>query len=68
MPALFLETTPAVTSGITDAMTTAFTSALDVVQSDVMTMISAALPKGLLIMGVLIAIRVGVNFFRGLTG
>lgn len=47
-------------------LTAVFTTALGTVQTVVQNMISAALPIGLGIMGTILAIRVGVRFFRGL--
>lgn len=47
-------------------LTAVFTAALGTVQTVVQNMISAALPIGLGIMGTILAIRVGVRFFRGL--
>ncbi len=49
---------------MTEAMTTAFTTALTAVQTDVQGMVVAALPIGLGIMGLFLAIRLGINFFR----
>ncbi len=52
-------------TGVVDLSAT-FTTALGSVQTVVQNMISAALPIGLGIMGTILAIRVGVRFFRGL--
>ncbi len=53
------------TAGVVD-LTEALTTALGSVQTVVQNMIAAALPIGLGIMGTILAIRVGVRFFRGL--
>ncbi len=52
-------------AGVVDLSAT-FTAALGTVQTVVQNMINAALPIGLGIMGTILAIRVGVRFFRGL--
>lgn len=52
-------------TGVVDLSAT-FTTALGSVQTVVQNMINAALPIGLGIMGTILAIRVGVRFFRGL--
>lgn len=51
---------------INETMTTAFTSALDAVKGDVSTMVTIALPVGLAIMGLFLAIRLGIGFFRSI--
>lgn len=52
-------------AGVVDLSAT-FTTALGSVQTVVQNMINSALPIGLGIMGTILAIRVGVRFFRGL--
>lgn len=52
-------------AGVVDLSAT-FVTALGTVQTVVQNMINAALPIGLGIMGTILAIRVGVRFFRGL--
>ena len=47
-----------------EAILTAFTTATTTVQSDVTAMIVKALPAALSIMGLLMAIRIGVKFFK----
>lgn len=49
-----------------EAMLTAFTTAATAVQANVTEMITKALPVGLAIMGTILAIRIGVNFFKSL--
>lgn len=49
---------------MSEAMTTAFTTALTSVQTDVTGLATAALPIGLGIMGLFLAIRLGIGFFR----
>ncbi len=49
---------------MTETLTTAFSTALATIQSDVMDMIAIALPIGLAIFGVFIAIRLAMKFFR----
>lgn len=51
---------------ITDAMKTAFENGINAVQSDVTSMVTVALPAGMAIMGLFMAIRLGVGFFRSL--
>lgn len=51
---------------LTDAMKTAFTDGVKAVQTDVSTMIAIALPAGIAIMGLFMAIRLGIGFFRSL--
>lgn len=45
-------------------MTAAFSTALNTIESDVVSMVTVALPIGLGIMGLFLAIRLGINFFR----
>lgn len=47
-------------TAITETMQTAFTQ----VQADVVDMVKMALPVGLGIMGLFLAIRLGIGFFR----
>lgn len=54
------------TSLITDAMKTAFDNGVKAVQSDVSNMVTLALPAGMAIMGLFMAIKLGVGFFRSL--
>lgn len=49
---------------LTEAMKKAFTDAVDSIKEDVIGMIVIALPAGLSIMGIRLAIRLGVGFFR----
>lgn len=51
---------------MSEAMTTAFSTALETVKTDVITMVTTALPIGLGIMGLFLAIRLGVGFFRSI--
>ena len=48
----------------TEGLKTAFSTAVTQVQTDVGSMMSTALPAGLLIMGGFLAIRLGVRFFK----
>lgn len=52
------------TGNVTSGMTTAMTGAFESVQADVTSIISAALPPALAIMGIIIAIMVGIRFFK----
>ena len=49
-----------------DGIVTAFTTAASTVSTNVSSMIAAALPVGLGIMGTILAIRVGVRFFKSI--
>lgn len=49
-----------------EGLVTAFDAALKVVQTDALSMMSTALPVGLGIAGVGIAVRLGMRFFRSL--
>lgn len=51
---------------VTEAMTTAFTTGVDAVKADVSTMVTTALPAGLAIMGLFLAIKLGIRFFRSI--
>lgn len=51
---------------ISDAMKTAFSTALGGVLSDVVSMVTTALPVGLGIMGLFLAIRLALGFFRSI--
>lgn len=52
---------------LTDAMKTAFETGLNSVRVDVFDMMGVALPIGIGIAGVLIAVRLGFSFFRSIT-
>lgn len=52
------------TTLITESLKTAFSTAVSQVVTDVGSMMSVALPAGLLIMGGFLAIRLGIRFFR----
>lgn len=52
------------TSLVTEALKTAFSTAVNQVQTDVGSMMSVALPAGLVIMGGFLAIRLGIGFFK----
>lgn len=51
-------------SMLTEAMKTAFSNAVESIKEDVTGMIVVALPAGLSIMGIRLAVRLGVGFFR----
>lgn len=51
-------------SMLTESMKTAFSTAVDSIKEDVTGMIVVALPAGLAIMGIRLAVRLGVGFFR----
>lgn len=53
---------------LTESMKTAFTNAVDSIKDDVTSMITVALPAGLAIMGIRLAVRLGVSFFRSVAG
>lgn len=56
-----------VASGVlTDAMKTAITNALNGINTSVFEVMGIALPIGLGIAGVFMAIRLGLNFFRSI--
>lgn len=50
------------------AITTAFTNGLTTIQSDAMSLITAALPIALGIAGVFMVVKLGVRFFRSVAG
>lgn len=52
------------TSLVTEALKTAFSTAVNQVTTDVGSMMSVALPAGLVIMGGFLAIRLGIGFFK----
>lgn len=51
---------------MTEAMKTVFETALTTVKTDVFGTVEVALPVGLAIMGLFLAIRLGINFFRSI--
>lgn len=53
-------------NGVSTVMKDAFSTALNQVQVDVFDMMRVALPIGLGIMGVFLAIRLGIGFFRSI--
>lgn len=54
----------AAAGNISDTMTTALTTAFNGVKTDVLSMVETSLPIGLAIMGTVLAITLGVKFFR----
>lgn len=68
MPTVFALTTDAsaVTGLMTDAMKTAIESGFNGVSADVFSIMTIALPIGIGIAGVFMAIRMGFNFFRSI--
>lgn len=66
MPTVFALEAGTVTGMMTDAMKQALTSAFNGVSADVFEIMGVALPVGLGIAGVFMAIRLGVNFFRSI--
>lgn len=48
---------------MSEGLTTAFTTAITAVQTDVTGLVTVALPIGLGIMGLFLAIRLGIRFF-----
>lgn len=54
----------AASGNITAAMTTALQTAFANVQTDVLSVVGTALPYALAIMGLVLAIRIGIRFFR----
>ena len=53
---------------MTEGMTTAVGNAMNTVKGDVMDMITTALPYALAILGVGLAITLGVRFFKKIAG
>ena len=51
---------------MTETMKTVFETALTTVKTDVFGSVETALPIGLAIMGLFLAIRLGINFFRSI--
>lgn len=51
-----------------ESMKQAFTTATTTIKSDVLEMMAVALPAGLAIMGIQMAVRIGLNFFRSVAG
>lgn len=49
-------------------MKEAFSTAIDAIKTDVTGMIVLAMPAGLSIMGIGLAVRLGINFFRSIAG
>lgn len=66
MTTVFALEAGAATGMLTDAMKTAVTTALNGISADVFDLMGVALPIGLGIAGVFMAIRLGINFFRSI--
>ncbi len=49
---------------MSEAMKTAFSTAVEGIKADVTSMITVALPAGLGIAGIMIAVRLGISFFK----
>ncbi len=60
------ENTVTAVSLVSDAMKAAYSTALQGVQADVAAMVTTALPYALGIMGLFLAIRLGIGFFRSI--
>lgn len=54
------------TSFLTENVTNAFTSAVSQIATDVGSMVAAALPYGLAIMGTFLVIGLGIKFFKSI--
>lgn len=54
------------TGYVTDAMKTALTTAFTAVKDDVVSVVVLALPIGLGVAGLFLAIRLGIGFFRSI--
>lgn len=64
MLTVFAAEAGAATGMVTEAMKTAYTTALNGISADVFDMMAVALPIGLGIAGVFMAIRLGIRFFH----
>lgn len=64
MPTVFALAADTSTGMLTDAMKTAVTTALNGISADVFDLMGIALPIGLGIAGVFMAIRLGIRFFH----
>lgn len=53
---------------ITEGMTTALTTGFGNVQSDVISIVTTALPYALVIMGIGLALTIGIKMFRRISG
>ena len=53
---------------LTEGMKTAFNNGIEGIQTDVTNMIAMALPAGLAIAGIRLAVRLGISFFRSIAG
>lgn len=51
-----------------EAITTAFETGLTTIQTSAMGMIGTALPPALAILGAFVAVKLGIRFFRSVTG
>lgn len=51
-------------SVMSETVKTAFSTAMEQIQADVFSLMSTALPYALGIMGVFLAVRLGISFFR----
>lgn len=64
VPTILAEGEVVVTSLLDSTMTTAITNAFTAVGNDVKSVVSIGLPVGLTIMGLFLAIRLGIKFFK----
>lgn len=64
MPTVFALEAGVVTGMLTDAMKTALTTAFNAISADVLDVMAIALPIGLSITGVFMAVRLGIRFFH----
>lgn len=51
---------------MSEAMKTAFSTAVDGIKADVLSMFAVALPAGLGIAGIVMAARLGIGFFKAI--
>lgn len=49
-----------------ESINQAFTTAVGTIKTDTISMIETALPAGLAIAGIMIAVRLGIHFFRSI--
>lgn len=57
---------PVILSGAVN-ITSAFEAAIELIKTDVVTMITTALPVGLGIVGMFMTAKLGIKFFRSIT-
>ncbi len=66
MMQFLLETVPVAAAGLPETVTTAMTTAFNAVKTDFISVLEVSIVPGLAIMGTVMAVKLGIRFFRSI--